>query len=332
MKLLVVLSALVALCAGSATPVVPDDNSHYVEGESRYIWMPDGEGVPHLVDLQEPANQAFLRNRNGANNQYWLYTRLNPTDPQVIVHGDADTISSSNYVASSPLMVLVHGWNGDGNSTMNPTITDALLAVSDANVIVVDWSALASSLYSTASAGVPSVGQYLGNFLVWLINTAGGDWDNVHLVGHSLGAHAVAVAGRMAGGLATRVTGLDPAGPLWRGNDDAISSNAGTYVECIHTDGGILGLFNPSGDADFYPNGGRNPQPGCLISTCSHSRSHQLFASTVRYNHLNGSLCDDINQAQINQCSGATFKMGNSDLSKQGNGIYGLTTGASWPF
>lgn len=90
---------------------------------------------------------------------------------------------------------------------MNPLITSAFLAVADANVIVVDWGALANANYNTAAAGVPNVGVYLGNFLVWLINTAGGNWNNVHLVGFSLGAHVVGNAGRQAGRRAARVTG-----------------------------------------------------------------------------------------------------------------------------
>lgn len=55
--------------------MIPGDNSHYVEGESRYVWIPDGEGVPHLVDLDEPIDEDVLNGRNGANNQYWLFTR-----------------------------------------------------------------------------------------------------------------------------------------------------------------------------------------------------------------------------------------------------------------
>lgn len=90
---------------------------------------------------------------------------------------------------------------------MNPLITAAFLSAMDANVIVVDWRGLASSNYFTAMAGVPSVGQHLGNFLIWLINTAGGNWNNVHLVGFSLGAHIVGNAGRTTGGRPSRVTG-----------------------------------------------------------------------------------------------------------------------------
>ncbi|MDK0634180.1 hypothetical protein P5E82_15025, partial [Clostridium perfringens] len=112
----------------------------------------------------------------------------------------------------------------------------AFLAVQDVNVIVVDWRALANSNYITAANGVPGVGQFLGNFLVWLINTAGGNWNNVHLVGFSLGAHVVGSAGRQAGRRAARVTGLDPAGPNWGGNSNALNGNDGQYVEAIHTD------------------------------------------------------------------------------------------------
>lgn len=101
----------------------------------------------------------------------------------------------------------MHGWNSNGNSAVNTLVRDAFLTVSDCNVIVVDWRALANSGYSTAANGVPSVGQFLGNFLVWLINTGGGNWNNVHLIGFSLGAHVVGNAGRQSGSRASRVTG-----------------------------------------------------------------------------------------------------------------------------
>lgn len=106
------------------------------------------------------------------------------------------------------MKVIVHGWNSNGNSAINPLIRDAFLAVQDCNVIVVDWRALANSLYTTAVNGVPSVGQHLGNFLVWLINNAGGNWNNVHLVGFSLGAHVVGNAGRQTGRRPARITGI----------------------------------------------------------------------------------------------------------------------------
>ncbi|XP_075970409.1 pancreatic lipase-related protein 2-like [Anticarsia gemmatalis] len=342
MKLLVVLCGLLALSAShvipagpsdEAIPTIPGDNSHYVEGESRYVWMPDGEGNPVLVDLDEPVDESVLDSRNGANNQYWLFTRRNPNNAQIIRHNEADTITSSNYQRNRPLKVIVHGWNNNGNTAMNPTITSAFLAVQDCNVIVVDWRALANSAYNTAANGVPNVGEHLGKFLTWLINTGGGNWNQVHLVGFSLGAHVVGNAGREAGNRPARITGLDPAGPRWGSNSNALNGNNGQYVEAIHTDGHLLGIFNPVGDADFYPNGGKNPQPGCLISTCSHGRSTDLFASSVRNpNRFVGRQCNNIWDAELGNCNGGTLVMGNSNIGKRGRGLFGLRTGSSWPF
>lgn len=133
--------------------------------------------------------------------------RANPNSPQIITMGNANSVWSSNYWSGRPLIVLVHGWNGSGNSGINTYLVPAFLDVMDCNVIVVDWKNSASGLYTTSVLAVPSVGQYLGNFLVWLVNTAGGNWNNIHLVGFSLGAHIVGNAGRITGGQVSRITG-----------------------------------------------------------------------------------------------------------------------------
>lgn len=75
------------------------------------------------------------------------------------------------------------------------------------NIIVVDWSRLARSDYTTAARGVPAVGRGVGQFINFLINTAGGNLNDFHLVGFSLGAHLVGNAGRELGGRVARVTG-----------------------------------------------------------------------------------------------------------------------------
>lgn len=90
---------------------------------------------------------------------------------------------------------------------MNPLITSAFLAVSDVNVIIVDWRRTSSGSYTTSVRAVPDVGVHLANFLNFLFNTAGGNWNNVHLLGHSLGAHVVGNAGRAARTRPQRITG-----------------------------------------------------------------------------------------------------------------------------
>lgn len=322
------------MCAGSAVPVIPGDNSHYVEGVSRYVWFPDGDGKAQLVDLQEPVDYTILNNpkRNGANNQYWLYTRNNPNFPQVLVNGNAASIQSSNYNSQRQLKVIVHGWNSNGNSDVNNMCVPAFLEFGDFNVIVVDWRELANANYVTASAGVPNVGQHIGNFLQWLLNIAGGNWNNVHLVGFSLGAHVIGHAGRQSLGQVARLTGLEPSGPMWGNSNNALHATHGVFVEAIHTDGGVLGIFDPLGNADFYPNGGRHPMPGCLVNTCSHSRSYEYFASSVRTNHFQGRQCVNLSQAEANNCTGAILNMGNGHINKRGSGLFALTTGRRWPF
>ncbi|XP_026731988.1 pancreatic triacylglycerol lipase-like [Trichoplusia ni] len=332
MKIVIALAAFVALGSGHALPSVPGDNSHYVEGESRYIWMPDSEDTPVLVDLHEPVDKALVHARNGANNQYWLYTRSNQNSKQILVNGNINSVRNSNYASNKGIKVIVHGWNNNGDSHVNTVIRQAFLAVQDVNVIVVDWRGLAGSSYTSAAAGVPGIGQHLGNFLVWLINNAGGNWNNVHLVGHSLGAHVVGSAGRQAGGRPSRVTGLDPAGPGWGNNGNALNRNSGRYVEAIHTDGNILGLMNAIADADFYPNGGKHPQPGCALSTCSHGRANDLFASTIRHNRFTAKKCNNVWEAELSTCSGSNLNMGNAQINKSGSGIFALRTGSSWPF
>ncbi|XP_022117282.2 lipase member H-A-like isoform X3 [Pieris rapae] len=332
MKVFVVFAGFIAICAGTTFSPVPGNNSHYVEGVSRYIWMPDGKGVPHLVDLHEPVDEDFFNSRNGNDNQYWLFTRQNRNSRQILQNGNANSIRNSNYRGNRPTKVIVHGWRNNGNTHMNPMITEAFLAVMDCNVIVVDWNRLASQGYNTAARGVPDVGNHLGRFIQFLFNTAGGNWNDLHLVGFSLGAHIVGNAGRQIGGRARRVTGLDPAGPTWGRNSLALNRNSGRYVEAIHTDGRILGIMDSIAHADFYPNGGRNPQPGCGSSTCSHGRATEFFAATVHRSHLVGRLCSSIADAERSNCNGRQLHMGNANLGKQGTGLFGLRTGANWPF
>ncbi|XP_013194664.2 pancreatic triacylglycerol lipase [Amyelois transitella] len=331
MRVFVVFASIIATCIGSAIPRLPRD-SQYVEGKTRFIWLSDGEGVPTLVDLNTPVDEEALASRTGANNQYWLYTRNNPTTAQIITHGNVDSILHSNYVASKPLMVIAHGWTNNGNHQVNTMLTEAFLAAQDVNVIVVDYRTVAALNYVSAVFRVPDVGQHLAEFLSWLIETGGGTWDNVHLVGYSLGAHVVGNAGRAAGGLPARVTGLDPAGPLWQTNRNRLSIGDGQYVEAIHTDGLYQGIYRPIGDADFYPNGGVNPMPGCVDSGCSHARAYQYFASSIYSNHFVGKSCQNIIEAGANRCQGSLLNMGNNILNKRGSGLYGLSTGESWPF
>lgn len=61
--------------------------------------------------------------------------------------------------------------------------------------------------------------------------------------------------------------GLDPAGPFYNIVQKTLSSNDARFVDIIHTDYGLIGVGRTTGTVDFFPNNGRNPQPGCPDSS-----------------------------------------------------------------
>ncbi|KAI5651299.1 lipase domain-containing protein [Phthorimaea operculella] len=325
-----------SITAGLATPV-PGYSSEELQMYPRFIEIPDGDGNPHQVDLNEEPDYELLNEitRNPANNNYLLYTRHNPDNPQTLRMNDANSVILSHFNPNWPTVVVAHGWLSNQKSSLNPVIRDAYLEIMDANVIIIEWRRLAMSNYVTAVRGVPAVGQGLGQFLNFLHRVTGAPYEKMHLVGFSLGSHLVGNAGRETGGRVARVTALDPAGPLWNTNSKRVNSNDGIYVEGIHTDGGYtvggLGLGNPIGDVDFFPNGGIS-QPGCLTNICNHNRAWELFAASVKYDHLVGFRCNNNLQISLNNCRGPALRMGNAALDKRGSGKYRVNTARRYPY
>ncbi|CAH0718261.1 unnamed protein product, partial [Brenthis ino] len=320
----------VLVCAATAVPLENEEQKY-----SRFIEIPTDDGVMHQVDLEEQPDFHLLEEiqRNPADNVYLLFTRRNPLIAQTLTINNANSVTSSNFNPRVPTIVIVHGWLSNRYTNPNPTVRRAYLDKSDVNVIVMEWRRLAASTYPTAVAGVPAVGRGLGQFLTFLNSATGAPFNTMHLIGFSLGAHVVGNAGRELGGRAARVTGLDPAGPLWVANSNRLRPADGVYVEAIHTDGGVtgLGIGRAVADADFFPNGGVS-QPGCYTSLCNHNRAWELYASSVTNNHLVGRQCNTMLQVSLNTCTGSALNLGNDDLNKRGNGLFRVNTQRRYPY
>lgn len=202
-----------------------------------------------------------------------------------------------NYTGniSKPLVAVVHGLNGSRESPWARKLIDALLEKVNCNVLQVDWQERARfPNYAKAASSAPLVGVLLSFMLQKMIQTSNCSLhpDNVHIVGFSLGAHAAGVCGRHFFNTTEftlgRITGLDPAGPLFVESNVSLSKTDAQFVDVIHTNAGDFaagkfGLNKAIGHVDFYPNGGSD-QPNCSLSKdpgCSHKRAQDLFIYSV---------------------------------------------------
>lgn len=104
----------------------------------------------------------------------------------------------------------------------------------NANILVVNWTELSTYpafKYPDAVDSVYYAGKDVANFLVILkVRLMITHWNQVHIIGHSLGAHVAGVAGywiwKMTHSKVGRITGLDPAGPLFSVNGMLISDSS----------------------------------------------------------------------------------------------------------
>lgn len=186
-----------------------------------------------------------------------------------------------------PHKVLVHGWTGNRNHITVAPIKDAYLAIGQ-SLIIADWSDGSTQNYDKSRNFIPKVALRIFQLLDRFMKNHNILPGNVHLIGHSLGAHICGNVGKYFNGTIGRITGLDPAGPLFlRKTKDALTINDAKFIDSIHTDVGVLGELIQRSHVDFYPNRGFPPQPGCAVldlltaSSCSHFRAPLLYAESI---------------------------------------------------
>lgn len=100
-------------------------------------------------------------------------------------------------------------------------------------VIVVDWAGGSLPLYTQATANTRLVGLELAYLIQKLRDEHGLKPEDVHLIGHSLGAHLSAYAAERVPRIG-RITGLDPAEPFFQGMPDIVRLDpTDALVSCI---------------------------------------------------------------------------------------------------
>ncbi|XP_069128522.1 inactive pancreatic lipase-related protein 1-like [Argopecten irradians] len=295
--------------------------------------------------------------------KFMLFTHQNPSLGHLLDPYHSSTVASSHFDGSKDTKLIIHGFQDSGDSAWMHEMSRAFLKAGSVNVIIVDWSLGADNInYIQAAANTRVVGAIIAKLLEMLHNSARLSYSRVHLIGHSLGSHIAGYAGRRVHGIG-RITGLDPAGPLFENFDAEVRLDPtdAIFVDAIHTDSDSLlelgfGLEKALGHADFYPNGGEK-QPGCsnealhhvfnLITlqiekftdtiACSHMRAIDLFTASISSTSCSFRAfpCNskaDFDAGRCHSCGHGCSEMGNHANMHHAHGKFYLSTTAHQPF
>ncbi|KAJ2947739.1 hypothetical protein O0L34_g9514 [Tuta absoluta] len=313
-----------------ATPILGNPGE-----DLRYQYATDSKGQAHLVDLWMTVDSAkeAARFNPEVTNGYHLFTRNNPTSSQPILLNNAAQLETTNFSAARRTIVIIHGWRENASSDLAAILVPAFLAVEDVNIIVVDWSAGASSLlHRLVIANTIKSGAAVAQFITWLNQASGANLGQYHIVGHGFGGHQAGIVGRNLGGNVAYITGLNPALIGWVTNFDRFHPNDGIYTEVIHTNF-ITGYIAALGQVDFYPNAGIS-MPGCDSNICDDRRSIFYFAESLSTGGFTGKRCLNHYAAVLSMCGQlpGSLQMGGLNPKTGSSGVYLLETNAAPPF
>jgi len=261
-------------------------------------------------------------------------------DKPIKIEFDNESNILDYWIDDSPLKLITHGWlASDDNSRGVFEIKTAYVNFGGYNIITMDWSHIGKSIiYPAPAIKTEAVGCSCSEFLDRVIHLTGLNPQDIHLIGHSLGAHVVGACGsHLKTGKVGRITGLDPARPGFEIcviQDEHLNKDDAEFVDVIHTAAGTLGYIKSIGHADFYPNSGISPQPGCNLpltfTFCSHSRSHEIYADSVSNGGLYGTKCPSWISFKTNKCSNNTvLPMGHYALPSSRGIFYARTNNKS---
>ncbi|KAJ3640175.1 hypothetical protein Zmor_003491 [Zophobas morio] len=269
---------------------------------------------------------------------YYLYTKTNIDAPHSIKNSNAEELSNSpHFDPSKKTFFIIHGWVDDYTADVNSLVKAAILKKIDINIIVVDWSPVASQSYGTAQGAVNNIGSFVANFINNMIDTYKLSGSQITLIGHSLGAHVAGNAGALIKSKVSHIIGLDPAAPYFTvdNTNNRLDPTDADYVQIIHTNGRFLGFSSSIGHADYYPNGGMI-QAGCgidLLGGCSHARAFQYLAEAIEGGKFTAALCGSYTDFQNKKCANNNKALlGTIEVDKSVVGDFFLDTKTAQPY
>ncbi|XP_048190901.1 pancreatic lipase-related protein 2-like isoform X2 [Perognathus longimembris pacificus] len=239
---------------------------------------------------------------------FHLYTNENPDNHELITGTDLTTIKTSHFRLDRKTRFIVHGYLDRGGKKWLLDMCKSMFKVEQVNCICVDWHHGSQvPVYPQAVYNTQVVGAEIAFLVKELSGKLGYSLEDVHVIGHSLGAHVAAEAGRRLEGRLGRITGLDPAEPCFKNTPEEVrlDPSDAMFVDVIHTDISFIsfsrgfGMRQKVGHLDFFPNGGVT-MPGCRkfsfpsitdinqiwegvddLVACNHLRSYKYYTSSI---------------------------------------------------
>ncbi|XP_073822216.1 phospholipase A1-like [Musca autumnalis] len=262
-----------------------DNDDNFMEWNKCDNYLSQPRGVKKYVDTS--FLKKFFRNlvpyaAQKLQMNFYLFKRAFPDCGREISLND-DSIYSCGLNASHPTRIIIHGWMSQSRGSFNLDVKNAYLKRGDYNVIVADWSAIAANInYFGVVRLIETFGGHLARFTKHLYEKGRVNYNDMYLIGHSLGAQIAGAAGKKSWPHRyNTIFALDPAGPKFRrrSTEFRINPTDAKYVESIQTSKN-LGFMEPTGNATFYPNYGKY-QRKCFYVGCSHIRAYRMFAESI---------------------------------------------------
>ncbi|XP_018797464.1 PREDICTED: lipase member H-like isoform X1 [Bactrocera latifrons] len=192
------------------------------------MWMPDGDGKPHVAYLTEPPVDSqqddvpdFVHVE--------LFDRTNTASPTTIQISVANKTTSEvrhsrqkrdtweemagKFNADLDTKILVHGWKSSTTSDSIQSIRGAYTLRGNLNIFAINWRDQADNIYYLKPARYTvQVGRAVAKLIDLLVEEKDADSKRIHLIGHSLGAHIMGYAGSYTKYRVGRITGggIDP--------------------------------------------------------------------------------------------------------------------------
>uniref|UniRef100_A0A034VT37 Vitellogenin-2 n=1 Tax=Bactrocera dorsalis TaxID=27457 RepID=A0A034VT37_BACDO len=228
-------------------------------------------------------------------------------------------VDDPDFDINKKVVIASSGWltNANRSNDVLDGIGKAYHCRGDTNFLGIDVGRYIQTLYTWSSLNTNRIGEILATALVDFVEVV--PLENIHLMGHSLGAQIMGTTARhftrLTGRQIPRVTGFDPAGPCFDYGEvqTTLSASDAAFVDIIHSNTGVAGQSEPTAHADFFVNGRFPIQNGCDDSVCSHQRSWQYYMESVypgnEYNFL-ARRCTSLLRLDQGRCVGDEYPMG----------------------